>query len=97
MMPARTERGPCTDFVRAAENALTSGDLCSLSDDDLKIVLTAAIKLYAAKVEQASGPVPLPIAVDSVTMTDSIVFVCEMIRAVDLNIFDLAMWQARVR
>ena len=39
------------DFVAAAERALTSGQPGQVSDADLERVLTAAVRLYAAKAE----------------------------------------------
>ena len=39
------------DFVDAAEHALSSGELGRVSDAELERVMTAAVRLYAAKAE----------------------------------------------
>jgi hypothetical protein len=83
-------------FVAAAERDLADPAKGTLSDKDIERVLTAAVKLYAARTE-ATETYPKPIAPDQVTATELVVAVCEMIRAVDLNLFDLSMWYRRVR
>jgi hypothetical protein len=83
-------------FVEAAERNLANPAETLLSDEDLKRVMTAAVKLYAARTE-ANETYPKPISPDKVSATEAVVAVCEMIRAVDLNLFDLSMWYRRVR
>ena len=47
---AQTEAGSLGgDFVDAAEHALASGKLDAVSDAELEQVMTAAVRLYAAK------------------------------------------------
>jgi hypothetical protein len=83
-------------FVEAAERDLADPAAATLSDEDIERVMTAAVKLYAARSE-ASETYPKPISPDKVNATEAVVAVCEMIRAVDLNLFDLSMWYRRVR
>jgi len=80
-----------SDFVATAERALASGDVGLVSDAELQRVLTAAVKLYAAKAEAAPQEQP-PVDVQAVTPTDVVVTVSAMIRAAGLNLFDLSMW-----
>ncbi len=79
----------------AAERMLASGRPRSGSGE-LERVLTAAIKLYAAKAEGVATPAP-PVSADKITPTEVVVVVSEMLRAVDLNLFDLSMWYRRAR
>jgi len=79
-------------YVVAA--ALKSGDLDAIPDDALRRVLTAAVKAYAAKAEAANGDF-VPFEADAVTATETAVTACAMIRAADLNLFDIAMWFQR--
>jgi hypothetical protein len=79
------------DFVAAAERALTLGQPDQVSDADLERVLTAAVRLYAAKTE-ADGPPAQPITPSNVTPTDVVVTVSEMIKAAGLNLWDVSMW-----
>ena len=83
-------------FADAAERALASGAAGSIASGDLERVLTAAIKLYAAKAEGQEAPPP-PVSADKITPTEVVVVVSEMLRAVDLNLFDLSMWYRRAR
>jgi hypothetical protein len=92
----KTQGAGVAAFVAAAERDLANPAEAALSDDDIERVMTAAVKLYAARTE-ATETYPKPITPDKVTATEAVVAVCEMIRAVDLNLFDLSMWYRRVR
>ena len=83
-------------FAEAAQRALASGAAAQIASADLERVLTAAVKLYAAKAE-AEAPPPPPVSADRITPTEVVVVVSEMMRAVDLNLFDLSMWYRRAR
>ena len=82
------------DFVTAADAALAGGDLSAVSFDDIERVLTAAMRIYAAKVDGAET-FPPPIAAAQTTATDVVVTVSEMVKAAGLNLFDLSMWFRR--
>ena len=79
------------DFVAAAERALSSGDPAQVADADLERVLTAAVRLYAAKTESDKPPVQ-PITPSAVTPTDVVVTVSDIIKAAGLNLWDVSMW-----
>jgi hypothetical protein len=83
-------------FVAAANRAVLSGGTASFPSGDLERAITAAIRLYAAKAE-AEGTFPPPASADKITPTEVVIFVSEMLRAADLNLFDLAMWYRRAR
>jgi hypothetical protein len=90
--PAQSEiRALGDDFVEAAERALSSGQPGQVADTDLERVLTAAVRLYAAKTE-TDRPPEQPITPSSVTPTDVVVTVSGMIRAAGLNLWDVSMW-----
>jgi len=80
-----------TDFCAAARDALRRGEPDAISDKALQRVLTAAVKLYAAKVERRGHEVA-PFPPNTVTATETVVTACGMIRAADLNMFDVAIW-----
>jgi hypothetical protein len=84
-------QSPGADFVEATERALSSGRLEQVSDAELERVMTAAVRLYAAKAEATEQPAP-PVASEHVTPTDIVVTVSAMIRAVGLNLWDVSMW-----
>ena len=79
------------DMVTAA---LQRGDLDAIPDAALRRVLTAAVKAYAAKAE-ATGDEFVPFEDGQVTATETAVAACAMIRAAELNLFDIAMWFGR--
>ena len=91
-LPAEAQtRMPGDDFVAAAERALSSGDPAQVADADLERVLTAAVRLYAAKTESDRPPAQ-PITPSAVTPTDIVVTVSDMIKAAGLNLWDVSMW-----
>ena len=83
-------------FVAQAQQALRDDNHASLSDCDIQAVMTAAVKLYAARAE-ATRSVPPPLDAAEVNPTEVVVAASEMIRAVDLSPFDLSMWYRRAR
>jgi len=88
--PARAI-APTANFCAAARDALKRGQPDAISDRTLQQILTAAVKVYAAKVERRGHDVP-PFAPGTVTATESVVTACGLIRAADLNMFDVAIW-----
>jgi hypothetical protein len=86
---------PAPDFVAAAEAALECGDLDAITYDEIERVMTAAVRLYAAKSERLDGFPPPPITAQRVTATDVVVTVSEMVKSAGLNLFDLSMWFRR--
>ena len=81
-------------FCRAVAAALKRGEPQAISDAQLRRVLTAVVKAYAAKAEDSEREIA-PFLDGAVTATEAVVAACAMIRAVDLNLFDVAMWFRR--
>ena len=79
------------DFCAVARDALKRGEPDAISDKELQQVLTAAVKVYAAKVERRGHDVA-PFPRGTVTATETVVTACGLIRAADLNMFDVAIW-----
>jgi hypothetical protein len=88
-------RDPGTAFSALADVALQRGEPDAIPDQVLHEVLAAAVRVYAAKAERRGGYVK-PFADGAVTATEAIVAACGMIRAADLNPFDVAMWFHRL-
>lgn len=78
------------DFVEAAQRALAAGEPGQVSDATLERVMTAAVKLYAAKAETEPGM--QPVTPSEVTPTEIVVTVSDLIRAAGLNLWDVSMW-----
>jgi hypothetical protein len=88
---AKSPDAKTADFCAAARDALKRGEPDAISDKTLQQVLTAAVKVYAAKVERRGHDVA-PFPQHAVTATETVVTACGMIRAADLNMFDVAIW-----
>jgi hypothetical protein len=88
---SRPRAKPHSDFVALAADALARREPDAIADAELHKVFAAALKLYAAKVERRGEDVK-PFGDGAVTTTESIVAACALIRAADLNLFDVAMW-----
>jgi hypothetical protein len=81
----------------AAERALTDETTGDIPDEVVQKLLTAASKLYARKLD-AEDRIFLPvISRQALTATEVVQTACELMRAADLNPFDLAMWFSRPR
>ena len=87
-------RGVADAFVDVAERGLANGAFSSVPSSELERVLTAAIKLYAAKAE-AEEQFPAPVSAERITPTEIVLVVSELLRAADISLFDLAMWYRR--
>jgi hypothetical protein len=64
----------------------------NLSDAEIQTMLAKAVKLYAERVER-DGPLPA-FGPDDTTATEVMVTVSAMMKAVNLQVFELGMWQA---
>lgn len=94
--PARAKAvpDPGAAFCAAVERALKRGEPQAIGDAALRRVLTAAVRVYAAKAEEAGREIA-PFLDNAVTATETVTAACAMIRAADLNLFDVAMWFRR--
>ena len=65
----------------------------ALSDADIQSTLARAVKLYAERAEQGNAPSAFADGAP-VTATEVMVTVSAMLKAVNLQVFELGMWQA---
>jgi len=68
-----------------------------VADRTVQQLVTAAARLYACKADTEMRHFSPVVAPTAVTPTDVAVLATEMMRVVDLNIFDLSMWASRPR
>ncbi len=80
-----------------AEKALNDGTTDQISDETVQRLLTAGTRLFANKVEMEDRFFLPFTSSEAATATDVVVTVSDMLRAVNLNTFDLAMWFGRPR
>jgi ABC-type transporter Mla subunit MlaD len=82
-------------FSALVQQALATNQPNLISDADLSRVLRDALRLYAFKSDKAGQYLP-PYESGAVTATETVVAATGIIRAADLNLWDLAMWFNRV-
>ena len=95
-MPAILDDATGAAFCAAAEEALRGGTPDAVTDGNLQRVLSAAVRLYAAKAEDRAQELP-PFGERPVNATEAVTAICAMMRAADLNFFDLQMWYRRAQ
>ena len=71
------------------------GPGAEVTEQNLRRLLSAAIRLYAAVSEQVATDI-VPINAE-VSTTDAVVLACALLKARELNPFDLALWFSRTR
>jgi hypothetical protein len=78
-----------------AANHAHSEDASALPEDVLRGLVSAAVRLYATANAAASDDIaPLE---PEISTTDAVVMACALLKARDLNPFDLALWFSRPR
>ena len=75
------------------ERALLQGKIDVLTPDALQSLMTAACKLYAAKIEAGNDILPLKQRTN-VSPTEVMLTASGLLRAVNLAVFELGMWQS---
>lgn len=77
----------------AMEEALAASDLTGVPNESLQKLMAAAVKIYSAKVEAGESFLPVSSA-GRVTPTDIMVTSSKLLRAGNLQVFELGMWQS---
>ena len=84
------------DAIRLAgqiEQALKDGRLDALTPEAMQLAIAALCKLYSANVEQGAPYLPVN-SRSGVTPTDVMVVASKLLRATNLQVFELGMWQS---
>jgi hypothetical protein len=66
----------------------------ALSDAQLRMLLAAAIKSYAARAEASDEPLPALAPDSGITATEAMLAVSAILKAVNVQVFELGMWQS---
>lgn len=78
------------------ERTIQAGELAHVPSHDVTQLVSGAVKLYAAAVEEAEpGAESAPVIDGTVSTTEAMVVACALLRAHHLNPFDLALWFQR--
>jgi hypothetical protein len=98
--PAKSASGAVQNLSAAAEQlavevdrALAEGRTDALTPDAIQALMAAACRSYSAQVE-ASGNFPPLAARSRVTSTDVMVTASGLLKAANLAVFELGMWQS---
>ncbi len=98
--PTRAAPGTLDDVSAAAEKlaadiecALAEGRTDVLTPDAIQALMAAACRSYSAQVE-ASGNFPPLAARSPVTSTDVMITASGLLKAANLAVFELGMWQS---
>ena len=75
------------------ERALAGGRRDALSTEALQALIAAACKTYAAQVEAGEQVLPLP-ARGGATATEVMITASGLLKAANLAVFELGMWQS---
>jgi hypothetical protein len=92
---AKPANGASADATRLAAEmmrGLADGKLDVVSTQALQSLMAAACRVYTARVE--AGEQFVPLGKNSVSATDVMVTASGMLKAADLAVFELGMWQS---
>ena len=64
-----------------------------VADTDLRAVIASALRLYAVKAENGMRT-PLPPDAGGLTITDAMIASTDLLHALNVQLFELSMWQA---
>jgi hypothetical protein len=94
--PAKpTGNGASADAKRLAatlERSIADGKLDLVSVDALQALIAAACRVYSARTEAGEHFTPVP--KHSISATDVMLTASGLLRAADLAVFELGMWQS---
>jgi hypothetical protein len=74
------------------ERSIVDGKLDLVSAEALQKLIAAACRLYTARVE--AGEPMMPVPRNSISATDVMVTASGLLKAADLAVFELGMWQS---
>jgi len=87
--------GTSAEIKRVAatlERSIVDGDFAAVPSDALQALIAAACRVYTARTEAGEQFTPVPR--NSISATDVMVTASGLLRAVDLAVFELGMWQS---
>lgn len=78
------------------ERTTEAGEIAGVPSADVTNLVSSAVKLYSAAVEDTEpGAKAIPVIDGTVSTTEAMVMACALLRAHHLNPFDLALWFSR--
>jgi len=80
--------------ARETRDFIAGLDAGALDDTDVQALLAAAVRLYAERMEERDEPLAAFAPNAGITATQAMVTVTAMLKAVNVQLFELGMWQA---
>ena len=80
-------------FAASLDAVAASGEASSFPDDTMRQLMAALVKIYAAKFDEGQRPALID-ADGSVSATAVLVTTSALMKASNLEIFELGMWQS---
>jgi len=80
--------------VRDARDFIAGLNAGALDDADVQALLAAAVRLYAERMEEREEPLAAFASDAGITATQAMVTITAMLKAVNVQLFELGMWQA---
>lgn len=78
------------------ERTIQAGEVAQVSGAEVTGLMSGAVKIYAAQAEEAQPGAEIASVIDdTVSTTEAMVVACALLRAHNLNPFDLALWFQR--
>jgi hypothetical protein len=80
-------------MTRARDLIASLGDGGGLEDTDAQALLAAAVRIYAERAEARDEPLPAFPPDAGITATHAMLAVTAILKAVNVQVFELGMWQ----
>ncbi len=85
---------PAETLTRASDAlAAAVSDPDRIPDAELRMLIANAVRLYAVKAESGMRT-PLPPGGGGLTVTETMLTVTDLLHALNVQVFELSMWQA---
>lgn len=81
-------------MTRARDLIASLGDAGALEESDVQALLAAAVRIYAQRAEARNAPLAAFPPDAEVTATHAMLAVTAILKAVNVQLFELGMWQA---
>jgi hypothetical protein len=86
-----------TAIAATVDDIVQGGDVFAVPEGTVQKLMTAAVRLYAARVERGGygqGDYPPALAPGALNATQGMIATTAILRAVDVQLFELGLWQA---
>jgi hypothetical protein len=94
VVPADDAADAIASAIAAVNNAIAADQLAALPHDLMQKLMAAAVRAYSAKVQGGEQFLPYDDRTGRVAPTDVMITASGLLKAADLQVFELGMWQS---